>query len=210
MKSEDFLASISQSLGRDTAPTLAPAAATHLSHGAEQVHRRAQRVAEDITSRADELMAHLEQSAAEAAWNVFRTQSPLDAANYIRQVAMDVEARTMLRSTHSALDALDIEAAMHGTGISLGVMAVNDDAPGDTLESERHSPAPAGNHSGHRNNRRGLRNRGDWFLRTSAAQRRQPRRFAAASRPHRGRQIWPGSTQLRRAVYSPQAGILDW
>ena len=137
MKSEDFLASISQSLGRDAAPTLAPAAATHLSHGAEQVHRRAQRVSEDITSRADELMAHLEQSAAEAAWNVFRTQSPLDAANYIRQVAMDVEARTMLRSTHSALDALDIEAAMHGTGISLGVMAVDEAATGDTLESER-------------------------------------------------------------------------
>ena len=137
MKSEDFLTNISRSLGRDTVPVLAPAAATHLSLGAEQVSRRAKRVADDIASRADELMAHLEQSAAEAAWNVFRTQSPIAAANYIRQVAMDVEARTMLRSTHSTLEALDIEAAMHGTGISLGVMAVDEDSAGKTLESER-------------------------------------------------------------------------
>ena len=34
-------------------------------------------------------------------------------------VAQDIEARTMLRSTHSVLEALDIEAAMYGTGISL-------------------------------------------------------------------------------------------
>ena len=137
MKSEDFLANLSRSLGRETAEELVPDVATHLSLNADQVQARAQRIADDVAARADELMGLMEKSAAEAAWNVYRTKSPGDAASYIRQVARDIEARTMLRSTHSALEALDIEAAMLGTGISLEVMALEDDERGDTLEASR-------------------------------------------------------------------------
>ena len=137
MKSEDFLGNLSRSLGREPAVELVPDVATHLSLSAEQVQARAQSVAGDVAARADELMGLMEKSAAEAAWNVYRTKSPGDAANYIRQVARDIEARTMLRSTHSALEALDIEAAMHGTGISLEVMALDDDERGDALEASR-------------------------------------------------------------------------
>ena len=136
MKTDDFLSNISRNLGRDAAPTLVPDVATHLALGAEQVEVRARRVAEDVVARADELMTHLEQTAAEAAWNVFRTQSRREAAQYIRRVAQDVEARTMLRSTHSALRDLDIEAAMLGTGIVLEVMALGDDA-GEAREASR-------------------------------------------------------------------------
>ena len=125
MKSEDFLASLSRNLGRKSEGEFTPDVATHLSLSAEQVESRARRVADDIAARADELMDLVEHTAAEAAWNVFRTQSPREAANYIRQVAQDIEARTMLRSTHSSLDTLDIEAAMHGTGISLEIMAIS-------------------------------------------------------------------------------------
>ncbi len=127
MKTEEFLSNISRNLGRGAAPPLTPDAATHLALNAEQVEIRAQRVANDIAARADELMTLLEQTASEAAWSVFRTQSLQEAAQYIRQVAQDVEARAMLRSTHSALDALNIEAAMFDTGITLEVMALGDD-----------------------------------------------------------------------------------
>lgn len=137
MKSEDFLGNLSRSLGRETAEELVPDVATHLSLRPEQVQARARSVADDVAARADELMGLMEKSAAEAAWNVYRTKSPGDAASYIRQVARDIEARTMLRSTHSALEALDIEAAMHGTGISLEVMALDDDERGDALEASR-------------------------------------------------------------------------
>lgn len=137
MKSEDFLANLSHSLGRETAEELVPDVATHLALNAEQVQERAQSVADDVAARADELMSLMEKSAAEAAWNVYRTKSPGDAASYIRQVARDIEARTMLRSTHSALEALDIEAAMLGTGISLKVMALGDDEQGDAREASR-------------------------------------------------------------------------
>ena len=137
MKSEDFLANLSRSLGRETAEELVPDVATHLSLSAEQVQARAQSVADDVAARADELMSLMEKSAAEAAWNVYRTKSPGDAASYIRQVARDIEARTMLRSTHSALEALDIEAAMLGTGISLKVMALGDDEQRDAREASR-------------------------------------------------------------------------
>ena len=137
MKSEDFLGNLSRSLGREPAEELVPDVATHLSLSAEQVQARAQGVVDDVAARADELMELMEKSAAEAAWNVYRTKSPGDAASYIRQVARDIEARTMLRSTHSALEALDIEAAMHGTGISLEVMALDDDERGDSQEASR-------------------------------------------------------------------------
>lgn len=137
MKSEDFLANLSRSLGRETAGELVPDVATHLSLSAEQVQARAQSVADDVAARADELMDLMEESAAEAAWNVYRAQSPDDAARYIRQVAQDIEARTMLRSTHAALNALNLEAEMHGTGISLEVMALYDDERGGAQEASR-------------------------------------------------------------------------
>ena len=137
MKSQDFLSNISRSLGRDGEPALTPDSATHLSLSAEQVRRRAELVAEDIAARSDELMDTMERTAAEAAWNVFRTQSPAEAADYIRRAAQDVEARTMLRSTHSALEELDIESAMHGSGISLEVMALGDEEQGAARESRR-------------------------------------------------------------------------
>ena len=136
MKTDDFLSNLSRSLGRDDAPTLTPDAATHLALNAAQVQVRAKAVADDIAERADELMAQMEASAAQANWHVFRAQSRQDAAQYIRQVAQDIEARTMLRSTHAALNALDLEAEMHGTGISLEVMAL-DDEQGDARETSR-------------------------------------------------------------------------
>ena len=137
MKSEDFLANLSRNLGRKSEGELTPDVATHLSLSAEQVESRARRVANDIAARADELMDLAEHTAAEAAWNVFRTQSTLDAANYIRRVAQDVEARTMLRSRHSVLDAIGIESAIYGTGISLEVMALDESQSAVDQEASR-------------------------------------------------------------------------
>lgn len=137
MKSEDFLANLSRSIGRETTEKLVPDVATHLSLNAERVHARAQSVGDDVATRADELLGLMETSAAEAAWNVYRTKSPGDAASYVRQVARDVEARTMLRSTHPVLEALDIETAMHGTGISLEVMALSDDERSEARDAAR-------------------------------------------------------------------------
>ena len=137
MKSEDFLSNLSRNLGRESEGKLTPDVATHLSLNEEQVKARARRIADDIAARADDLITQFEQTAAEAAWNVFRTTSAQDAASYIRQVAQDVEARTMLRSDHSTLENLDIENAMQGTGISLEVMALDDAHGGLTMEDER-------------------------------------------------------------------------
>ena len=137
MKSEDFLANLSRSLGRDNEQALTPDAATHLALSSEQVRGRAELVAGDMAARADELMDLMEQTAAEAAWSVFRTKSRLEAAGYIRQVAQDVEARTMLRSTHSVLEILDIEKAIFGTGVSLEVMALDDSEMREAREATR-------------------------------------------------------------------------
>lgn len=127
MKSEDFLSGISRSLGREGDAPLTPDVATHLALNEEQVWRRAQRVADDMAERADELMGQLERSAAQAGWHVARVKTPMAAAEYIRRVAQDLEARTMLRSAHECLDALGIDVALSGTGIDLEVMAVNEE-----------------------------------------------------------------------------------
>ena len=137
MKTNDFLSNLSRSLGRDDAPTLTPDAATHLALNAERVQARTHAVQRDITERADELLAEMEVSAAEANWHVFRARSRREAAEYIRRVAQDMEARTMLRSTHTALNALDLEGEMYGTGISLEVMALDDDEEGEARDASR-------------------------------------------------------------------------
>ena len=136
MKSEDFLANIGRSLGRETSPALTPDIATHLSLSAERVEERSQHVAEDMMARADELMDRAEQTATEAGWHVFRAESTRAAAERVRGIAQDIEARTMLRTAHASLDALDLEAALRGTGISLDIMALEEDV-GDTVENAR-------------------------------------------------------------------------
>ena len=137
MKTDDFLSNISRSLGRESTPDLTPDPATHLALNAERVQARAQAVQRDIAARADELLTEMEVSAAQANWHVFRAQSRREAAQYIREVAQDIEARTMLRSTHTALNALNLEGEMYGTGISLEVMALDDDEEGDAREAMR-------------------------------------------------------------------------
>ena len=125
MKSQDFLANVRNSLARSPDVPFAPDPATHLALGEEQARRRAQAVQADIAARADELMAALERSAAQANWNVARVSSPAEAAIYIRQVAQRIEARAVLRSAHASLDTLDLDTAMFGTGISLETMALD-------------------------------------------------------------------------------------
>ena len=137
MKSEDFIQNIRQSLGRAEGSSLTPDPATHLALSEEHVQRRARRITHDIAARADELMGMLEKSAAQANWNVARVNSPKAAAEYIREVAQNLEARTMLRSGHASLEALGIEEAMYGTGISLEVMVLDDDDDGDAKEANR-------------------------------------------------------------------------
>lgn len=136
MKSEDFIQNIRQSLARDAGSSLTPDPATHLALNEEQVERRARRITHDIAARADELMGMLEKSAAQANWHVARVSSPKAAAEYIRCVAQNLEARAMLRSGHASLGALGIEEAMYGTGISLEVMALGDE-DGDAKEANR-------------------------------------------------------------------------
>ena len=137
MKSEDFLANISRSLGREASSPLIPDVATHISSGAERVQDRAQQIAGEIEAKAYELLDQVELTAAESGWQVFRTESPRAAAEHIRRVAQDIEARAMLRTTHPVLNDLNLEAEMLGTGISLEVMALGDDDSDDRKESDR-------------------------------------------------------------------------
>lgn len=133
MKSSDFIENVRRTLGRDASVPVVPVEATHLSLTQEEVGARAKSVAEYAKANAEELLSHLEVSAAEAGWNVVRVSSAQEAAQYIRKVAIDTEARDILRSRHEILEQLGLEEALSDTGVELGVMAISDDA----TESER-------------------------------------------------------------------------
>ncbi len=102
---------------------------TAYSQDSKAVEARAPAVAELMAARADELLARLQDSAAQAGWKVARKKSPSEAAAYIAGLARDLEARLVLRSAHPVLDRLRLDASLTGAGIRLEAMALKT-APG--------------------------------------------------------------------------------
>ncbi|MCH7787791.1 MAG: lactate utilization protein [Chloroflexi bacterium] len=126
---DEFFSNIRQALGRTSAtPSVAPVEATALSQDARSVEARVELLKQFMEANATELMSELQDSATQAGWNVKRVPSIQDAARHIETLARDLEARTILRSTHPVLKRLDIETALSGTGIEVGVMAVEEGA----------------------------------------------------------------------------------
>ena len=131
MDSKEFIANVRRALGRDsggrdagTPPTLPDV--THLSLNHQQVESWAQAISRGLEAHAEEYMAQLEKTAAEAGWRVARCVTAAQAANHIRNIVREVEAKSVLRSGHSALDALNLEAALHDAGASLEAMVLTD------------------------------------------------------------------------------------
>ena len=137
---EEFFRNVRQALGRPhgEAPDLVPDAAA-LSQDRASVEHRAQATMSDASARADELMAELEVAAAEAGWDVVRSRSPAEAAEYIKGLALDLAARSIARSSHAVLDRLQIESAFAGTEIELTTMEIGEEAGPSEREGARQS-----------------------------------------------------------------------
>ena len=90
---------------------------------------------EQAEAEADGLMSQLEAPAAQAGWQVERVASPRDAARYVEDLARRMEARSIVRTKHEVLDELNLEQILSGTGIRVGVMAIEGEA--DEAESDQ-------------------------------------------------------------------------
>jgi L-lactate dehydrogenase complex protein LldG len=125
---EEFLQNIRRALGRSGTSQVVPGEATALVRDAELVKAQANSVLRDAEANASELMSRLEESAGKAGWKVARVASAEEAARYIKDLARDMETRSILRSAHTVLERLRLEELFEDTGIELEVMAAGEEA----------------------------------------------------------------------------------
>ena len=123
---DQFLENVRLALGRDRdALPGAPALETALSLDARSVEERVATIEKQAAANADELLSQLERSATQAGWTVARVASAQDAAHHTVALAREMEARSILRSTHRAMSQLDLEGQLSGTGIEIRAMAID-------------------------------------------------------------------------------------
>ena len=118
---ESFLRRVSQALGRPS-PGEAPA----LARDAEPVAERAESAMQRAEANADELMASLLGSAAEAGWQVAQVATVAEAGEYVVDLVRRLEARSVVRSGHAVVDDLRLENLLEATGVDIGLMAVDE------------------------------------------------------------------------------------
>ncbi len=128
------MASIRRALGRDApGASVQPPSETALSLDPADLDARARAAANDASERSDELMDALARSAASAGWKVARVSTLEEAAGYIRSAALDVEAKTVVRSAHELLDSMGIDAALANVGIRAETMTAGDESGREAL-----------------------------------------------------------------------------
>jgi L-lactate utilization protein LutC len=137
---EEFLGSVRRALksGSGAAPQ-DTGGARALSPDLESADERARLARQQAEANAYELMSQLQETAAEAGWEVTRVASAQQAARYIGDLARKLEARSVLRSGHPVLDLIDLEAALSGTGIEVGLMAIEEGADERRSDAMRRS-----------------------------------------------------------------------
>ncbi len=134
---EQFLETVRQALGRPSGEVVEPSPETALSRDERSVQALARKISEEAGSRADELMAELEDSATKAHWTVFRAVTPRAAATYIEELMRGLGARSVVRSTHPVLDQLELDEALSRQGVSVSRMVIEDGVEGPERERQR-------------------------------------------------------------------------
>ena len=126
---DEFLQNVRRALGHTSGTSsVSPSKETALSHDAASVESRAKSVRQQAQADSDNLMAQLQESAIKAGWKVARVASAQEVAQYVVSLARDLEARSILRSTHPVLEKLGLEDLLSGSGIEIGIMAIEDNA----------------------------------------------------------------------------------
>lgn len=122
---DDFLKRISQGLGRD-APPSAPVSASPPTLGPpEELHDRVRHVAELMGRDSDNLMNVLARTAEASNWNVVRVADAREAGLYARDLARDLEARSVVHSLHPIVRNALAGGLFDGSGVELTPVALD-------------------------------------------------------------------------------------
>ncbi len=128
---DDFLRTVRDALGRepDAGPGQVPTD-TGLSRDPAAVEEEASSIRLGMSASASELFDALRTSAIESGWTVQVCSDAGAAGTYVASLARDLEASSVMRSTHPVLDTLNLKKRFRGTGIELETVAI-DDTDGD-------------------------------------------------------------------------------
>ena len=131
---DEFLENVRRALGRTRGvPSPDGREGTGFFDDEGSIDARAKALDRDSKTQAEDLLVRLQDSGQEAGWKVARVATPGEAGQYVRSLASDLEARTLLHSAHPVVPRLDLDAALRGTGVEIGLMAIreDDDTPDD-------------------------------------------------------------------------------
>ena len=119
----EFLDTVRRALGRD-APIddVRVSESTALSYAPSEVERRIESIVRMQEAAADQLTNELSASAQEAGWIVERVVHGC-AAQCVRRIADALGAANVLRSGHSVLDEIGLDAAFEGSPIAVEKIA---------------------------------------------------------------------------------------
>ena len=133
-----FFDTLRRSLGREPeAAPPEPAPETALSRQAADVRANAERIRELARDNAGALADELVRAAETAGWRVAVCESHEDAARYVAALAREIEAGSVVRSGHSAIERLGIERELEGSGIEVRTMALDADDDNDRNDQRK-------------------------------------------------------------------------
>ena len=119
----EFLDTVRRALGRDVPiDDVRVSESTALSDAPSEVERRIESIVRMQEAAGDQLTNELSASAQEAGWIVERVVQG-DAAQCVRRIADALGAANVLRSGHSVLDEIGLDAAFEGSPIAVEKIA---------------------------------------------------------------------------------------
>ena len=134
---DEFLRNIRSALGRCPGYKFGrPPDETALSMDSASVSSRAAGIRLQMVERGSELLSELTESSEEAGWIVKHAATPVAAREYIVDLARDLKARSVVRSSHTVLDKLALEPAFDSFGVTLQMAGVDEESD-KPLEAQR-------------------------------------------------------------------------
>ena len=132
---DEFLKKVRNALGRRRqAPEAPDGKGTAFFDSPETVVSRAAEVERRAQENAGPMMEALRESGRTAGWKVAGVATPAEAGEYVRSLAIEQEARSLVHSAHPVVPLLGLGTALSGLGIGMSVMAVDEEDPAPAAE----------------------------------------------------------------------------
>lgn len=133
----EFLNSVRAALGNSESLSREIPEVTGLAHGLPQVQERVVQIKNEMSKNEDALFDEFEISARSGGWEVVRVPTYQDAAACIEQLIRKLGITTAMRSAHTVLDNLELEAKLLSLNIGLTLMAFDEQVGGRQTQRQK-------------------------------------------------------------------------